>query len=231
MKLALIADLHGNMPAVEALEKDLIRRNIQTVWCLGDIVGKGPSSRETCDWARRHCEFIVAGNWDLGIGNKHFPRDSYYWEQLGQERLAFLSKLPLEGELTFSGLNFRLIHGRPIMPELAWPHADASLLNPYFDANGKAYDGVIYADCHRPALRVLQGKYLLNTGSIGNSLGVPRVHYLILDTEDENYAGFDMNIVSLPYDNEKAARLAREDEALPYREAYINEVLTGVYSR
>ncbi len=231
MKLALIADLHGNMPAVNALEKDLERRSIQTVWCLGDLVGKGPNSRETCDWARRHCEYIIAGNWDLGIGTKHFPKDSYYWDQLGSDRLAFLNQLPLEGELTFSGLNFRLIHGRPIMPELVWPQSDASLLIPCFDGNNKTYDGVIYADCHRPALRVLQGKYLLNTGSIGNSMGVPRVHYIVLETGDEEFAGFDMNFVSLPYDNEKAAQLAREDKLLPYRDAYINEVLTGIYSR
>ena len=51
-EIALVADLHGNWPATQAVEQDLIRRGIQRVWCLGDVVGKGPSSDKTFDWAR-----------------------------------------------------------------------------------------------------------------------------------------------------------------------------------
>ena len=40
-----------------------------------------------------------------------------------------------------------------------------------------------------------------------------------------------MTVLSVPYDNEAAADLARRDTALPHRESFINEVLTGVYSR
>ncbi len=43
-RVVLIADLHGNLPALEALEQDLNRRGLKEIWCLGDIVGKGPSS-------------------------------------------------------------------------------------------------------------------------------------------------------------------------------------------
>ena len=44
MRYALIADLHGNRPATQALERDLNRTRPDKVFCLGDIVGKGPSS-------------------------------------------------------------------------------------------------------------------------------------------------------------------------------------------
>ena len=54
-EIALVADLHGNLPAVEALERDLTARRIRRVWCLGDMVGKGPSSAETLDWAAARC--------------------------------------------------------------------------------------------------------------------------------------------------------------------------------
>ena len=56
-EIALVADLHGNLPAVEALERDLTARRIRRVWCLGDMVGKGPSSAETLDWANSLIQF------------------------------------------------------------------------------------------------------------------------------------------------------------------------------
>ena len=49
MTIALVADLHGNMTAVQALERDLVKRKADAVWCLGDLVGKGPSSDRTFD--------------------------------------------------------------------------------------------------------------------------------------------------------------------------------------
>ena len=75
MKIAMIADLHGNWPAVEALEKDLNRRAVDRIYCLGDLVGKGPSSDKTMDWALKNCQFILRGNWDDGVGRKLFPAD------------------------------------------------------------------------------------------------------------------------------------------------------------
>ena len=40
MRIALIADLHGNRPATLALDRDLDRMQPDRVLCLGDIVGK-----------------------------------------------------------------------------------------------------------------------------------------------------------------------------------------------
>ena len=48
-EIALVGDLHGNLPAVEALDRDLRARGIEKIWCLGDMVGKGPSSAATMD--------------------------------------------------------------------------------------------------------------------------------------------------------------------------------------
>ena len=61
-RIALVADLHGNLPATMALDADLKRRNLTEIWCLGDIVGKGPNSAETFDWAMNNCQLILSGN-------------------------------------------------------------------------------------------------------------------------------------------------------------------------
>ena len=50
-KIAMVGDLHGNLTATLAMEKALKDYHVDEIWFLGDAVGKGPQSRETCDWA------------------------------------------------------------------------------------------------------------------------------------------------------------------------------------
>lgn len=150
MRIALIADLHGNRVAVEALEKDLKTRGADRLICLGDLVGKGPNSDETFDWAMASCDVILGGNWDYGVGHKLFSPDSPYYEQLGQKRMETLMSLPREHELRLSGRRIRLFHGRPTMEQLHTITDDADTIRQYFyDGNGGKYDVVGYADAHR----------------------------------------------------------------------------------
>ncbi|MBQ8556547.1 MAG: metallophosphoesterase family protein [Clostridia bacterium] len=232
MKIALIADLHGNYPATLAMDRELNRLQPDEIWFLGDAVGKGPQSRDTCDWVRQNCTRFVGGNWDYGIGGKEFPADDYYWSQLGPERMQWLRELPREMEALISGTRFRLFHGRPVTP-LMYDSTDWAMLSAPFQAHGETYGGVIFADSHRPFLRTLDAGYILNTGSVGNSLGVPKAHGILIDGEldSETPAPMLMSILSVPYDNEAAADVARNDPELPFREAYITEVTTGIYSR
>ena len=56
MKIVVLADLHGNMVATEAMERELERIQPDDIWFLGDAVGKGPESDKTIDWVRTHCK-------------------------------------------------------------------------------------------------------------------------------------------------------------------------------
>ncbi|NLE20211.1 MAG: metallophosphoesterase family protein [Clostridiales bacterium] len=227
MRIALVSDLHGNMTAVEALEKDLSTHAADEIWCLGDLVGKGPSSDKTFDWAMRNCSVVLGGNWDYGVGRKEFHRDSFYHRQLGQRRLDALSALPREKHVRLSGRNIRVIHGRPVMGRLLniqdSRDALAAFLQPDFDM-------LIYADCHRQGARTLGGQ-IINVGSVGNALGLPMVQYALLDgTPGDAPAPLVTSFVTLPYDNQAAAQEARAQPELPDAPAYIQEVLTGVYA-
>jgi len=232
MKIAMIGDLHGNYIATLALEKALQQVKPDEIWFLGDAVGKGPQNAETCDWVRTNCKHCVGGNWDYGIGGREFPEDGYFWNQLGEERLAWLNGLPREMEAWISGVRFRLFHGRPVTPLMS-AQTDKTVLGAAFHANGKDYSGIIFADSHRPFVRTLAEGYAVNTGSVGNSLGVPRAHCLIVEGTpgSREPAPLMMSVLCVPYDNEAAAEAARKDVLLPHRESFINEVLTGVYSR
>ncbi|MCR5500573.1 MAG: metallophosphoesterase [Acetatifactor sp.] len=64
MKIVVLADLHGNMVATEAIEQELNKIQPDDIWFLGDAVGKGPESDKTIDWVREHCNHWIAGNWD-----------------------------------------------------------------------------------------------------------------------------------------------------------------------
>ena len=238
-KILFIADLHGNMPATLALEKEISRIQPDDIWFLGDAVGKGPESDKTVDWVRAHCNHFLSGNWDALMvewskkcppGHEH---NAFYWNQLGKERLDWLESLPSEDEVLISGINFRLFHGRPIDVNY---HTYLSMdeYRPGFtDTKGKQHGGFICADCHTPYIREMDLGYAINTGSVGNSLGLTRCHALLIEGElvSSELTPISFNILSIPYDNVLATKIADDYPDLPRKEAYKNEILTGVYSR
>ncbi len=229
--IAIVADMHGNWPATQALETDLQRRQIDAVYCLGDMIGKGPSSRETMEWALKNCQIILQGNWEEGIGLKLYPKDEFYYEQLGEEYMALLPGLPLEHSFTLSGRRIRMIHGRPILEDAVGVHREESYFRPLLTD----HDVLIYADAHKIGMRTLTGgKLVINCGSVGNGLNVNLVQYLILSGEEgDEKAPLDVNLVTLPYDNAQAARdaLEAEQRGLVKGDLFAKEVLTGVYAR
>ena len=233
MLIALIADLHGNWPATQALEKDLLSQHADKIFCLGDAVGKGPSSDRTLDWAVHNCDLMLGGNWDYGVGYQRFPNDEFYWEQLGEKRLKILRELPQEHHLTLSGRRIRLFHGRPVMEDLITICNDTEDILPFFsDEKGNAFDVVGYADAHRQGLRTLSAGLFLNCGSVGNALGNPRCCYALLEgNPNDSSAALEIRLRSVDYDRCEAVRQAKEMPALPRGDCYIHEIETGKYSR
>ena len=230
MKIVLLADLHGNMVATEAMERELERIEPDDIWLLGDAVGKGPESDKTCDWVRNHCKHWIAGNWDRSM-SLYPDYNAFYIKQIGQERIAWLDSLPLEDELEISGFRFRLVHGRFLDPLYMSFDPDEKLREGFKFKDGRPdADGMICADCHRPFIRPLEGGYALNTGSVGDNLSLPRAHALLLEGEKEG-GPLHITVLSVPYDNQKAVETADRYPDLPLKEAFQREVLTGIYSR
>lgn len=238
-KILFLADLHGNMPATMALEEEIKKIKPDLIWFLGDAVGKGPESDKTLDWVREHCDKHLAGNWDLLIGelSRNCPPEwegmNFFWEQLGKERMDWLESLPTESEILISGINFRLFHGRPIDSNYHTYLTMDEFRPGFTDTKGKLHGGFISADCHTPYLREMDLGYALNTGSVGNSLGVTRCHALVIEGEldSEEISPINFSFLSIPYDKELAIARAEECPDLPNKEAYIKELRTGVYSR
>jgi putative phosphoesterase len=238
-RIAVISDLHGNLPACEAVLEDIASRGISRVCCLSDLIGKGPSPCEVLDAVRQHCEVVVRGNWDELIGIK--PDDlNFSWqaERLGTERVQYLAQLPFHHDFRMSGRRIRLVHASPqsvyhrVQP---WdePEKRLAMFDTLAEESGKvafAPDVVGYGDVHNAFIQHFQGKTLFNVGSVGNPLDVTQASYCILegDSGEERTTPFSIHFVRVPYDIELAVKQAEQADvpSLPY---YIRELRTGIY--
>ncbi len=241
-KIAIISDIHGNLPALETVLKDIKDRGIKRIFCLGDLVGKGPDPAKAVDICREACEIIVIGNHDefMSSGHEHpsLPFISWHREQLGQERLVYLKNLPPVINFHISGRKVRLYHASQIgvyhRIHMNDPQEkqQAMFTNTAFTGDDFAPDTVGYGDIHQVFQKNLWGKVLFNVGSVGNPLDEPRAAYAIMEGNfgDEKPGSFSLQAIRLPYDIELAIRQAR-DAGMPEPELapYANELRTSRY--
>lgn len=100
--VAVIADVHANLAALEAVLEDLDRRGVDDVVCLGDVVGYHAEPAACVALVRARCRLVVAGNHDRDLGRPPGPgthaaaRHVQAWThaQLTADELAWLAALP-----------------------------------------------------------------------------------------------------------------------------------------
>lgn len=237
-RIAIISDIHGNMPALAATLADIERRGITHIFCLGDLVGKGPHSDRAVDICRERCEQVIRGNWDDAVATTTSDGPMFRWhrEQLGPERCAYLRTLPNVVDFVMSGRRIRLLHASPqgiyhrIHQRDPVEKLETMFESTDFTGHGFAPDVVGYGDIHSAYLRTFHHKMLFNVGSVGNPLDLPLACYAILEGAPGNGAAapLSINLVRLPYDVERAIREAA-DEGMPGLEPYAKELRTPRY--
>ncbi|MDD3428928.1 MAG: metallophosphoesterase family protein [Oscillospiraceae bacterium] len=234
-QLALIADIHGNMEALRTVAHDIKQRGITQIYCMGDMVGKGPQPGEVIDWCRQNCAVVLLGNHEdyMLQGTYFYP---HVLEEIGKERLDWLATLPLIHKMWISGRRVCLLHGRPVAP-LTGPFLTEQAIETMFKAveeKDDLLDWVGYADIHRQIkcdFSAGSGKTLFNIGSVGSNYSEPLCSYTILKGElhSKEKSAFSFEYITLPYDNVATAKLAQKSTWLPNKDDYLYEVLTGKY--
>jgi protein phosphatase len=234
MKVAVIADLHANLNATLAVHEDIKRRAITDIWVLGDLVGKGPRPGEVVDWVAAYATRVVQGNWDARVaGASHRPQDLWPRTRLTPGQLNYLATLPFAFEERNCGLNWRFLHAssRSVFHRL-YPHAslqeqlDAFEPNPEMGLHDRA-DALLYADIHEALLLDVEGRPLINCGSVGNPLDSTLATYVLLDFD---MCGYSVQFVRLAYNRDGEIHAA-ESSGMPFTREYVLELLTGAYQK
>ena len=99
MRIAVIADIHGNLPALESVLGDIRRRNIDRTINLGDCVSGPLWPREICDLLKARDDLTIRGNHDRSVSGPDPTRmgasDRYAFSQLNQDQRSWLASLPV----------------------------------------------------------------------------------------------------------------------------------------
>ncbi len=66
-KLAIISDIHGNLEALNAVLEDIRQRDVEMIYCLGDVIGYGPNPVECLEKVIGCSEFILMGNHEEAV--------------------------------------------------------------------------------------------------------------------------------------------------------------------
>lgn len=165
MKLALISDLHGNMPAIDAVFADAA--SADRIVCLGDIVDLGPEPGAAIAALAARGIDCLKGNHDPFEAGPIEPVALWQWtlEQLNAQELAWLRALPSELEYVFEGVRVLCVHGSPrSFDELVTETASDAALREM--TAGRDFDLMACGHTHVQLARRLDGRWIVNCGSV-----------------------------------------------------------------
>lgn len=212
MRIAVISDIHGNLYALMQVLQNIDQQNVDSIICLGDLVGYGPHPNEVISLIRRRGILCIKGNYDASVVENKFSyiREtsvnsfSLPWtvEELRTLNKDYLENLPESLTLKFFDKTLHFVHGSP------------RAINEYMVENSQVtdeimnnlkYDMLVCAHTHIPYTKYYGDKILLNDGSVGKpKIGRPNSTYALIDIDKDS--GIKTSIVEIPYNYGKTVK-------------------------
>ena len=222
MRYAILSDIHGNYEALTAVLKVVDEMGVDSILCLGDVVGYGANPNEVIALTRDRTDVTTRGNHDQAAVD---PGEEIYFnswavqairwtrDQLTGESLDYLMGLPYESFLP----DVRLVHASPGEPR-KWryvlsPQAAArefSTFEESFCFIGHSHVPMIVLRTEVGTSELLEGevalpagaRVLINVGSVGQPRnGDPRASFAVLDLDDRS-----ASLVQVAYDIDTARK-------------------------
>jgi putative phosphoesterase len=223
MKAAFISDIHGNAGALETLLADIQKKRVDQIYVLGDICYRGPEPKRSLELIRSLETDVIKGNADewvvRGVQKGEVPEQAL--EMMNRERdwtvaqldradLDYLDKLPLEMNLIMDGISIHVFHATPeSLFDIVLPGVDDELLKSKL-MSSKDAQIYMYGHIHKPYVKYINGKIIMNTGSVGLPFdGLAMASYAVVEIVDGNIT---TSIERVSYNIEMVAEQYRKAE-------------------
>ncbi|MGZ8476193.1 MAG: metallophosphoesterase family protein [Candidatus Limnocylindria bacterium] len=219
MRIAVIGDIHANLPALHAVLDDVERIGAEGVYCVGDVVGRGPHPNEVVDALRRLEIPTVQGNWDEAVGMDREQTGSAWssaeaeadgdasmrWtaETLTEDNKAWLRQLPTTQRVTIAGRSVFLFHGSPLKAnDYLWASRPSRVFARI--ASDEADDLFCFGHTHEAFHQVVGQAHFVACGSVGcGTEGDARARYAVVYIGEPDIA---VGFRSVDYDHVAVVR-------------------------
>lgn len=226
-RYALLSDIHANLPALEAVLRDVEQQSVGAIYHLGDLTGYAPWPNEVVALLRERRIPGIAGNYDSTVATdyKHCgcraesPREeelshiSYEWTRKHVSAItkSYLASLPFRIDIRpfgghLSGPSIILLHGNQTLNTVyvTEDRPDAFLEKMAAAVGASAGDVICFGHTHKPWQRVVDGVTFVNTGSVGRPKdGDPRACYVLVSAESDRITA---DFMRAEYDVEQTAQ-------------------------
>lgn len=225
MRALVISDIHANIDALRAIDEPC-----DAVVCLGDIVDYGPEPAACIDYLRNLTVPLlrVRGNHDnavafrvdcaCGEAFKHLSilTREYMWQVLDREQLEWIGEPETILKLESGGSSVYATHAAPSDNLFRYLTPETSDKDLALELKTAGADIVLTGHTHKPFIRKIDGKLMVNVGSVGQPRdGIPRASYAIIE-------GGQVELKRVDYDVAAAVAKLR---ALPLNPAAIGELV------
>jgi putative phosphoesterase len=235
--VAVITDIHANLPALEASLERIEQLGIERIYCGGDLVGYGPHPNEVCALIEERGIPTIYGNYDYAIGRdledcgcayptqheRDLGQQSVDWTlaHTGQPAKDFMRQLPFDLNFEVGSRSVHLVHGSPRkLNEYLFEEKPASLYERL--AHAEEADTLVFGHTHKPWVREYGGVLFVNCGSVGKPKdGDRRAAFAVLQPGERHP---EVTIERVAYD---AEAVAREVAAAGLPEEYADKLVVA----
>lgn len=229
MRIGLLADIHGNALALEAVLSSARRNGVDRLLISGDFVGYYFDPLKVLEILSTWQYDAVRGNHEemldicqrepkllSEVRSKYGPGIEIAIKQLQPNQINYLCNLPHPLDILIDNVNFRLCHGSPDdINRYIYPDLDVSIIENLDTANA---DIIVFGHTHYPMLKYIGTKLFVNPGSVGQPRNrQPDAHWAVYDTRTKQ-----VEFKTEEYDHKTLAKYCR----LTYPDIpYLAEVL------